>query len=72
MVDILRYYLNLLALKTGKGQGLVEYALIIVLISVVAVTILTTLGTSITRVFARANCSLTAPYVAGGAGDVAR
>ena len=30
MVDILRYYLNLLAVKTGKGQGLVEYALIIV------------------------------------------
>jgi pilus assembly protein Flp/PilA len=61
MVDILRYYLNLLAVKTGKGQGLVEYALIIVLISVVAVTILTTLGTSITSVFSRANSSLTAP-----------
>ena len=61
MVDILRYYLNLLAVKTGKGQGLVEYALIIVLISVVAVTILTTLGTSITSVFSKANSSLTAP-----------
>ena len=61
MVDILRYYLNLLALKTGKGQGLVEYALIIVLISVVAVTILTTLGGSISSVFSRANSSLTAP-----------
>ena len=61
MVDILRYYLTLLAQKTGKGQGLVEYALIIVLISVVAVTILTTLGSSITSVFSRANSSLTAP-----------
>jgi pilus assembly protein Flp/PilA len=61
VLDILRYYLNLLAVKTGKGQGLVEYALIIVLISVVAVTILTTLGTSITSVFSRANSSLTAP-----------
>jgi Flp pilus assembly pilin Flp len=61
MVDILRYYLNLLAVKTGKGQGLVEYALIIVLISIVAITIMTTLGTSITSVFSRANSSLTAP-----------
>jgi pilus assembly protein Flp/PilA len=61
MVDILRYYLNLLAAKTGKGQGLVEYALIIVLISVVAVTILTTLGGSISSVFSKANSSLTAP-----------
>ena len=61
MVDILRYYLNLLAQKTGKGQGLVEYALIIVLISIVAITIMTTLGTSITSVFSKANSSLTAP-----------
>ena len=60
-MDILRYYLNLLAAKTGKGQGLVEYALIIVLISVVAVTILTTLGGSISSVFSKANSSLTAP-----------
>ena len=61
MLDILRYYLNMLAVKTGKGQGLVEYALIIVLISIVAITIMTTLGTSITSVFSRANSSLTAP-----------
>jgi pilus assembly protein Flp/PilA len=61
VLDILRYYLNLLAVKTGKGQGLVEYALIIVLISIVAITIMTTLGTSITSVFSRANSSLTAP-----------
>jgi pilus assembly protein Flp/PilA len=61
VVDILRYYLTLLAAKTGRGQGLVEYALIIVLIAVVAVTIMTTLGGSITSVFSRANSSLTAP-----------
>ena len=61
MLDILRYYLNLLAVKTGKGQGLIEYALIIVLVSVVCVAILTTLGTSIQSVFSRANSSLTAP-----------
>jgi len=61
MVDILRYYLTLFAVKTGKGQGLVEYALVIVLIAVVAVTIMTTLGTSVRSVFSRANTSLTAP-----------
>ena len=61
MLDILRHYLNLIALKTGKGQGLVEYALIIVLISIVAITIMTQLGGSITSVFSRANSSLTAP-----------
>ena len=61
MLDIVRYYLNLLALKTGKGQGLVEYALIIVLISIVAITIMTSLGGSITSVFSRANSALIAP-----------
>ena len=61
MFDIVRYYLNMLALKTGKGQGLVEYALIIVLISVVSIVILGTLGTSISSVFSRANGALTGP-----------
>jgi Flp pilus assembly pilin Flp len=59
MFDIVRHYLNLLTLKTGKGQGLVEYALIIVLISVVSIVILGTLGTSVSSVFSTANAALT-------------
>ena len=47
--------------EEAEGQGLVEYALIIVLISIVAITIMTTLGASITSVFSVANSSLTAP-----------
>ena len=34
-----------------RGQGLVEYALILVLVAVVVVTVLATLGTRITTVF---------------------
>jgi|SoiMethySBSTD1v2_1073268.scaffolds.fasta_scaffold4033244_2 pilus assembly protein Flp/PilA len=41
-----------------QGQGLVEYALIIVLIAIVSITILTTLGGSIRSVFSRANAGL--------------
>jgi pilus assembly protein Flp/PilA len=33
------------------GQGLVEYSLILLLVSVVSIIILTTLGTSISSVF---------------------
>jgi Flp pilus assembly pilin Flp len=61
MLHIVRYYLDMLALKTGKGQGLVEYALILVLISLASMVILTTLGSSIVSVFSTANSSLTAP-----------
>lgn len=37
--------------KDNKGQGMVEYALIIGLIAVVVITVLTTMGGSITAKF---------------------
>jgi Flp pilus assembly pilin Flp len=61
MLDILRHYLRIASLKTGKAQGLVEYALIVVLISIASVAILTTLGTSVVSVFSAANAGLGAP-----------
>ena len=36
-----------------KGQGMVEYALIIVLIAIVVIVVLTVLGTQISTVFSR-------------------
>ena len=44
--------------RSESGQGLVEYALIIVLIAVVSIAILTTLGTSVSSVFSTANAAL--------------
>ena len=42
-----------------EGQGLVEYALILVLISVVAIAIMTLVGTSIQNVFSDVQDALT-------------
>jgi len=42
-----------------KGQGLVEYALIIVLIAIVVIAALTLLGPQIGGVFSRINTALT-------------
>jgi pilus assembly protein Flp/PilA len=41
-----------------KGQGMVEYALIIVLIAIVVIVVLTILGTQISRVFSMISSSL--------------
>ena len=41
----------MLTFKDNKGQGLVEYALILVLVAVVVVVILTLLGSAIGNVF---------------------
>ncbi len=41
-----------------KGQGLVEYALILVLVAVVAIAILLALGPAVRQVYANVVCSL--------------
>jgi pilus assembly protein Flp/PilA len=41
-----------------KGQGMVEYALIIVLIAIVVIVVLTALGAQISKVFSRISSSL--------------
>jgi pilus assembly protein Flp/PilA len=43
-----------------RGQGLVEYALILVLIAIVVIGVLTQLGGSTSQVFSRVNCTLDA------------
>lgn len=41
-----------------KGQGMVEYALIIVLIAIVVIVVLTLLGTQISTVFSQISSAL--------------
>lgn len=47
-------------LKSKKGQTLVEYALILAFISVVAISVLLALGKNVTAVFSTINSQLTA------------
>jgi len=46
-------------LKSKKGQTLVEYALILAFISVVAISVLLALGKNVTAVFSTINSQLT-------------
>lgn len=45
-------------MKAEKGQGLVEYALILVLVAIVVIAVLTLLGPIIGNVFSRLNSNL--------------
>jgi pilus assembly protein Flp/PilA len=47
-----------LRLQTARGQGLVEYALILVLIAIVVIGTLTLLGRQTSAVFQQVNCAL--------------
>jgi Flp pilus assembly pilin Flp len=55
----MRMYLALTALRNGEeGQAMVEYALILALVSVAAVAILSTLGSSVSSIFSEINADL--------------
>ena len=55
----MRLYVALTALRNGEeGQAMVEYALILALVSVAAVAILTTLGGSVSSIFSEINADL--------------
>ena len=58
MVFQLMQWMRSIVERHEEGQGLVEYALIIVLISVVSIAILSVLGTSVSSVFSQANAAL--------------
>jgi pilus assembly protein Flp/PilA len=51
-----------------KGQGLVEYALILVLVAIVVIAVLLLLGPVIGNVFSDITASLLSPGQAGGGG----
>jgi pilus assembly protein Flp/PilA len=54
-----RMYLALKDLRNGEsGQAMVEYALILALVSVAAVAILSILGTSVSSIFSEINADL--------------
>jgi len=50
-----------LFLKDDKGQGMVEYGLIIALIAIAVITVLTAMGGHLNNLFTRVNDSLTIP-----------
>jgi pilus assembly protein Flp/PilA len=55
----MRLYYRLAALRSGEdGQAMVEYALILALVSVAAVAILSTLGQSVSSIFSEINADL--------------
>lgn len=54
-----------------EGQGLVEYALVLVLIAVVVIAILTILGPQVVLVFARVAGGLQGDSLDAGSGDTA-
>jgi pilus assembly protein Flp/PilA len=58
MLSLIAEWQRLIQERREVGQGLVEYALIVVLIAVVSIAILTTLGSSVSSVFSQANAAL--------------
>lgn len=58
MVEFVRALAGLYLPEEREGQGLVEYALIIVLVSIVVIVLLSLLGGTIGNVFSRISTSL--------------
>ncbi len=56
--ELFSYLWAALTVRRQTGQGLVEYALILVLISIVAIVIMTLMGGQITNVFTRSSNAL--------------
>jgi pilus assembly protein Flp/PilA len=56
--------------RREKGQGLVEYALILVLVAIVAIAILLLMGPAIGNVFSNVVAILDAVGVGGGSGPI--
>jgi pilus assembly protein Flp/PilA len=55
----MQLYYRFAALRSGEeGQAMVEYALILALVSVAAVAILSTLGGSVSSIFSEINADL--------------
>ncbi len=48
--------------RAERGQGLVEYALILVLVAIIVIAVLMLLGTQIGMVFSTINSSLCGPF----------
>ncbi|MCC6626111.1 MAG: Flp family type IVb pilin [Chloroflexi bacterium] len=59
MVEFVSALVGLYLPEEREGQGLVEYALIIVLVSIAVIALLTVLGGQIGTVFTRITSSLT-------------
>ena len=56
---------HFLGMDREEGQGLVEYALILVLIAIVVIAVLTTMGTNIRTIFTTIGNALV-PAAGGG------
>jgi pilus assembly protein Flp/PilA len=63
-------WLGVLLVRTAaRGQGLVEYALILVLIAIVVTGVLTQLGGQTSEVFSSVNCALDGGATSSHPGD---
>ena len=58
MVEFVRALAGLYLPEEREGQGLVEYALIIVLVAIVVIVLLSVMGGTINNVFSRISNSL--------------